>query len=67
MTRLHTTAEAARLLAVSPSFLKRGATARSLPHTRVGRFVRWSDADIEAIVRAGQTAPVVSPLRRRSA
>lgn len=58
MTRLHTTAEAAALLAVSPSFLKRGATARALPHTRVGRFVRWSDDDLAAIIRAGHTAPI---------
>lgn len=64
--RLHTTAEAAALLAVSPSFLKRGATARTLPHTRVGRFVRFSDDDLAEIVRRGRVEPVTT-LRRRSA
>lgn len=65
MTRLHTTEDAAAILAVSPSFLQRGATSRTLPHTRVGRFVRFSTEDIEAIIRMGQTPPAVSPLRRR--
>lgn len=66
--RLYTTEQAAALLSISPSFLKRGATADALPHTRVGRFIRWSDEDLAEIVRRGQAGRSVSPLRaRRSA
>lgn len=58
---LYTTAEAARLLSVTQSFLKRGATAHVLPHTRLGprRLVRWSPENLAAIVADGQTTPVV--------
>lgn len=65
--RLYTTEQAAAQLAISPSFLRRGATAGVLPHTRVGRFIRWSDADLEQVVALGQRPVVASPLRRRSA
>lgn len=63
--KLLTTAEAAERLSVSPTFLKRAAAARTLPHTRVGRFVRWSEADLEQIVAAGACRPLVTPIRRR--
>lgn len=63
--RLYTTPEAAERLSVSPTFLKRAAAARTLPHTRVGRFVRWSEDDLEQIVALGACRPVVSPIRRR--
>lgn len=58
---LYTTAEAARLLSVTESWLKRGATAHVLPHTRLGArgLVRWSEQDLAEIVTAGQTPPVV--------
>ena len=66
MTRLHTIEQAAEILAISPSFLKRGATARTLPHTRVGRFVRFSDDDLARIVAMGQVEPVTFRRRRAS-
>lgn len=59
--------EAAVALGVTESYLRRGAAARSIPHTRLGRLVKFSDADLDAIVAAGQVRPVVSQLRRRTA
>lgn len=64
---LMTTAEAAQTLGLTEGYLKRGAAARSIPHTRVGRYVRFSQADLAAIIAAGQVSPIVSPLRRRRA
>jgi excisionase family DNA binding protein len=60
-SNLHTTAEAAVILRVSKSFLNKASAARTLPHTRIGRKVLWSDKDIAAIIEAGQTAPVPPP------
>lgn len=52
--RLYTTEQAAERLAVTAHFLKRGATAGVLPHTRVGRFIRWSESDLERVVEIGK-------------
>jgi excisionase family DNA binding protein len=63
--RLLTVAQAAEATGLSESFLTRGAAARSIPHTRVGRFVRFSEADLEELIAAGRVRPVRSV--RRSA
>lgn len=51
--RLHTPAEAALLLTVPESWLRRQAGQRKLPCTFLGRHLRFSDADLQAIITAG--------------
>lgn len=50
--RLHDAAAVRRILgeAVSEDWLKRKAGRGEIPHTRIGRSVRWSDADIERLI-----------------
>jgi excisionase family DNA binding protein len=50
---LHTPAEAARLLAVRESWLRRMAGRREIAYTFVGKHLRFSDADLRSIVQRG--------------
>jgi excisionase family DNA binding protein len=59
---LYTPGEAADLLAVRESWLRRRATARAVPCTFLGKHLRFSRADLIAIARAGATP--VGPSRR---
>jgi excisionase family DNA binding protein len=59
---LYTPSEAARLLTVPESWLRRRVTARAVPCTFLGKHLRFSRADLIAIVQAGATAP--APTRR---
>jgi excisionase family DNA binding protein len=61
--RLHTPAEAAMLLTVPESWLRRQAGQRKLPCTFLGRHLRFSDADLQAIITAG-TRPARTTSRR---
>jgi excisionase family DNA binding protein len=54
---VYTPEEAARLLGVKPSWLRRKAAARAIPCTFLGKHLRFSRADLEAIVAAGEQAP----------
>jgi hypothetical protein len=49
---LYTPAAAAQLLAVRESWLRRRAAARAVPCTYLGKHLRFSRADLEAIVQA---------------
>lgn len=60
--RLYTPAEAAILLAVRESWLRRKAGQRRIPCTFVGRHLRFSAADLAGIVENGAT-----PAMRHSA
>jgi hypothetical protein len=66
-------AAAAARLGVTQSWLERQATARTVPHRRLGRVIRFSEDDLAAIVAAhavtpAETAPATPrPTRRRSA
>ena len=51
--RLYTAEQAAALLQVSPTWLRKKATARRVPSTFVGRYLRFSADDIAAIERSG--------------
>lgn len=64
---LYTPAQAAGLLAVRESWLRRRAGARTVACTFVGKHLRFSTADVAAIARAG-ARPVgpPRPLGRRS-
>jgi excisionase family DNA binding protein len=58
---LYTPAEAAGLLAVRESWLRRRATARTVPCTFLGKHLRFSRADVVAIAAAG--AHLIGPAR----
>jgi hypothetical protein len=66
--QLHTAAEAAAILKVRESWLKTKASARLIPCTFIGKHLRFSDADIEDIMRAGARATIAArpgrPTRR---
>jgi excisionase family DNA binding protein len=63
--RVHTPAEAAMLLTVSESWLRRQAGQRKLPCTFLGRHLRFSDADLQAIITAGARPARTSSRRPR--
>lgn len=73
---LLTTAEAARKLGISTSWLKRQVAAGAVTHTRFGRAVRFSEEQVAAIIdqrtqRAADSNPrpysngPEAPVRRR--
>lgn len=51
---LYTPAEAAEILAVKESWLRRQAGLRRIPSTRLGKHLRFSQANLEAIVESAQ-------------
>ncbi|MDT8916071.1 helix-turn-helix domain-containing protein [Amycolatopsis sp. PS_44_ISF1] len=51
---LYTPSQAAELLAIGESWLRRKAGTQSIPRTYVGKHLRFSHADLEEIVAAGQ-------------
>jgi excisionase family DNA binding protein len=62
---LYTAAEAARLLAVPESWLRRRVTARQVPYTVLGKHLRFSHADLTAIATAAaRPAATAVPARR---
>lgn len=63
--RLHTPAEAAAMLQVRESWLRKKASARVIPCTFIGKHLRFSDQDITAIIAAGAKQPVVRSRPRR--
>ena len=67
MSQLYTPAEAAERLKVTETWLKKRVSARSIPHTRIGRHIRFSDADLAALVAQSGVSPTTTPLRRKSA
>ncbi|WP_218830867.1 helix-turn-helix domain-containing protein [Streptomyces sp. NBS 14/10] len=54
---LHTPEQAAALLQVPASWLRKKAAARSIPCTRVGRHLRFSTEDLNTIIRSGSRHP----------
>jgi excisionase family DNA binding protein len=64
--RVFTPAEAADLLKVGESWLRRKAAERLVPCTFVGKHLRFTAADIAAIVAAGATPATGRRRRRRS-
>jgi excisionase family DNA binding protein len=55
--RLYTAEQAAALLQVSPSWLRKKATARAIPCTFIGKHLRFSVTDLSAIIAAGAYTP----------
>jgi excisionase family DNA binding protein len=54
MDRLYTIAEAAQALNVPLTWLRDKATAGVVPHTRLGRHVRFTKAHLVQIVALGE-------------
>ncbi|GLY69716.1 helix-turn-helix domain-containing protein [Amycolatopsis taiwanensis] len=54
---LYTAEQAAELLQVRPSWLRRKAAARAVPCRFVGKHLRFSRADIAAIAESAATPP----------
>lgn len=59
--RLYTPEQAAQLLQVPASWLRKRAAADAIAHTRIGRHLRFSTADLRALVHAGQHPPALQP------
>ena len=55
--RVYTIAEAARLLRVPEGWLRKKVTAGLVPHTRLGKHVRFTDAHLCRIVADGEQEP----------
>lgn len=61
-------AQAAERLNVRESWLRDKVRFRQVPHTRLGRHVRFTEADLDAITRAAAVPAVTAsprPARRR--
>ncbi|ASO21075.1 excisionase family DNA binding protein [Actinoalloteichus hoggarensis] len=63
---LYSPAEAARLLAVRESWLRRAAGRRLIRCTFLGKHLRFSEADLTAVIAAG-ARPARDVRRSRSA
>lgn len=59
-----TPAEAAALLKVPESWLRKRATARQVPCTFLGKHLRFSAQDLEQIIRDGHRDPLTERARR---
>src|SRR3954466_12600704 len=64
---LYTPAEAAQLLRVRESWLRKKAAARTIPSTFLGKHLRFSPTDLAAIVAPAARPPTGRRARRRSA
>lgn len=53
LVRLYTPSEVAQILRVPESWLRRKAGSRHIPSTFLGKHLRFSNKDLEAIVREG--------------
>jgi excisionase family DNA binding protein len=63
---LHTVEEAAALLRVRPSWLRKKAAARAVPCTFLGKHLRFSRTDLDAII-AGGSQQTPAPRQRAAA
>lgn len=62
---LLTAAEVAQRLGKSSDYWSRRAARREVPHTRIGRSVRWSEQDVADILAAARVDPI-DPLRSQT-
>jgi len=65
--QVYTPEQAAQLLQVRESWLRKKAAARVIPCTFIGKHLRFTANDIDSIVAAGATLPTGRRPRRRSA
>ncbi|MFC9669946.1 helix-turn-helix domain-containing protein [Streptomyces sp. NPDC056949] len=55
--QLFTAEQAASMLQVPPSWLRKKAAAGAISHTRIGRHLRFSTDDLHRLIDAGQCGP----------
>ncbi len=60
MSPLYSIVAAAKVLGVSPSWLREQVRGHRVPHTRIGTHVRFTEEHLAEIVEAGQSRPAVS-------
>jgi excisionase family DNA binding protein len=58
MNRLLTITEAAALLGVKPQTLYLWVSLRRVPHRKIGRLVRFTEADLEEFVENQKQTPI---------
>lgn len=56
--------EAAVRLKLTPGALRKYVAERKVPHTRIGKHVRFSEDHIAAIIAAGEQPVIGAPARR---
>ena len=56
--RLYTITEAAQVLHVPEGWLRKKVSAGVVPHTRLGKHVRFTDAHIDQIITIGEQPPL---------
>lgn len=64
---LFTVAEAAELLQVTENWLTERVTAGLVPHRRLGRLIRFSQADLDRLIEQAARTPVATPRLRSTA
>lgn len=55
--------KAAAWLGIPVETLRKKVTARAVPHTRIGRHVRFAQHHLDAIVAAGEQPVATAPTR----
>ena len=63
---LFTFAQAAEMTALPESWLRKAVTERRIPFRKVGKHVRFSTADLDALVEQTAVPAAITPLRRRN-
>lgn len=58
---LFTFTETAQMTALPESWLRKAVSERRIPFRKVGKHVRFSAADIDALIEQTAIAPAVSP------
>jgi excisionase family DNA binding protein len=53
---LYTVQEAASRLGMAPSWLYQRTRINAVPHRKMGKYVRFSESDLEAIISANAAA-----------
>ncbi|WP_184480013.1 helix-turn-helix domain-containing protein [Saccharopolyspora gloriosae] len=66
-TLLYTPKQAADLLTIKESWLRRKAGNRTIPCTFLGKHLRFSEHDIRSIINQGETTPPARHGRPRRA
>lgn len=61
LLQVYTIAEAACLLRVPEGWLRKKVTAGAVPHTRLGKHVRFTVDHLRRIVAAGEEQPAAMP------
>ncbi|MEJ7744999.1 MAG: helix-turn-helix domain-containing protein [Nocardioidaceae bacterium] len=64
---LYTIDQAATYLGVPRGWVEAKARERAIPHTRIGKHVRFTIEHLQQIVKAGEQPIFLQPLRRGTA